>query len=85
MIGHIIQSKIMPKVLISDSMSKVAQKIFEKNIVEKLIKDGEDFSKLLDDKNAFERFTINLQTFIYEGDFFVAKKIPLYYLPQKKI
>jgi hypothetical protein len=63
---------------------KLSKKIFEKNIVEKLIKDGEDFSKLLDDKNAFERFTINLQTFIYEGDFFVAKKIPLYYLPQKK-
>ena len=40
MIGHITQSKIMPKVLISDSMSNVAQKIFEKNNISVDVKTG---------------------------------------------
>lgn len=62
---------------------KLSKKIFEKDIVEKLIKDCEDFSKLLDCKESFDKFELNFQTFIHEDEFFVAKKIPLYYFSKK--
>ncbi len=62
---------------------KLSKSVFDDEIVEKIIKSAEDFSNLLDSDEDLERFFMDLDQLIFEDNFYLKKRIPLYYFKKK--